>query len=158
MCDKATEADFYRGLDASIVLDGQMIERRVEGLDKKYGPVKAYDVIKGEGRAWISAIDDSKPGDYLPVFEAITLNMMAYLNADLTAIKNFYDAISDKPIDPKIIDPMFAIPCPISSQFGLCLPPVTLSAITAESSDSIPARSAMVIASGSTSRVRAKSK
>ena len=40
--DKATEADFYRGLDASIVLDGQMIERRVEGLDKKYGPVKAY--------------------------------------------------------------------------------------------------------------------
>jgi hypothetical protein len=67
---------------------------------------KAYDAIKGDGRAWISAIDDSKPGDYLPVFEAITLNMMAYLNADLTAIKNFYDAISDKPIDPKALQDM----------------------------------------------------
>ena len=60
---------------------------------------RVYDAIKGEGRAWISAIDDSIPGDYLPVFEAITLNMMAYLDADLTAIKNFYDAISEEPID-----------------------------------------------------------
>ena len=67
---------------------------------------KLYDSIKGEGRAWISAIDDSKPGDYLPVFEAITLNMMAYLNADVTAIKNFYDAISDKPIDPGVLQDM----------------------------------------------------
>ncbi len=67
---------------------------------------RAYDAIKGEGRAWISAIDDSKSGDYLPVFEAITLNMMAYLNADLTAIKNFYDAISDKPIDPRLLQDM----------------------------------------------------
>lgn len=64
---------------------------------------KAYDAIKGEGRAWISAIDDSRPGDYLPVFEAITMNMMAYLNADLSAIKKFYDAISDEPIDPGLL-------------------------------------------------------
>ena len=67
---------------------------------------KAYDTIKGEGRVWISAIDDSKSGDYLPVFEAITLNMMAYLNADVSAIKNFYDAISNKPIDPGVLKDM----------------------------------------------------
>lgn len=48
----------------------------------------------------------SRQGDYLPVFEAITLNMMAYLNADKTAIKNFYDAISDKPIDPTVLQGM----------------------------------------------------
>jgi hypothetical protein len=67
---------------------------------------KLYDSIKGEGRAWISAIDDTNAGDYIPVFEAITLNMMAYLNADVTAIKNFYDAISDKPIDPGVLQDM----------------------------------------------------
>lgn len=67
---------------------------------------KAYDAIKGEGRAWISAIDDSRPGDYLPVFEAITMNMMAYLSADMSAIKNFYDAISDEPIDPGVLQDM----------------------------------------------------
>ncbi|MDP2929515.1 MAG: hypothetical protein Q8O01_05585 [Candidatus Omnitrophota bacterium] len=67
---------------------------------------KIYDSIKGEGRAWISAIDDLNAGDYLPVFEAITLNMMAYLNADVTAIKNFYDAISDRPIDPAALQEM----------------------------------------------------
>ena len=67
---------------------------------------KAYDAIKGEGMAWISAIDDSRPGDYLPVFEVITLNLMAYLNADLSAIKNFYDTISDKPIDPDVLQDM----------------------------------------------------
>lgn len=65
-----------------------------------------YDSIKGEGRAWISAIDDSSAGDYIPVFEAITLNMLAYLNADLSAIKNFYDAISDKPIEPGVLQDM----------------------------------------------------
>ncbi|MCX5678841.1 MAG: macro domain-containing protein [Candidatus Omnitrophica bacterium] len=62
---------------------------------------KLYYLIEGEGRAWISAIDDLlREGDYLPVFEAITLNMMAYLNADLTAIKNFYDAISGESKSP----------------------------------------------------------
>lgn len=65
---------------------------------------KAYDAITG--RAWISAIDDSSAGDYLPVFEAVTLNMMAYVNADLAAIKSFYDAISDKPIDPGVLQDM----------------------------------------------------
>ncbi len=67
---------------------------------------RVYDSIKGEGRAWISAIDDSRPGDYLPVFEAITLNMMAYLNADISAIKNFYDTIADHPIDPVVLQDM----------------------------------------------------
>jgi hypothetical protein len=74
---------------------------------------RLYDSIKGEGRAWISAIDDLGTSDYMPVFEAITLNMMAYLNAsvtainaDATAIKNFYDAISDKPIDPDALQDM----------------------------------------------------
>lgn len=65
-----------------------------------------FDVIKGEGKAWISAIDDSGSGNYIPIFEAITLNMMAYLNADITAIKNFYDAISNKPIDPSTLQDM----------------------------------------------------
>ena len=67
---------------------------------------KIYDSIRGEGRAWISAIDDSSAGDYLPVFEAITLNMMAYLNAEISTIKNFYDTISDKPIDPDVLQDM----------------------------------------------------
>ena len=67
---------------------------------------KLYDSIKGEGKAWLSAIDDSNAGDYIPVFEAITLNMMAYLNADTAAIKNFYDAIADHPIDPGVLQEM----------------------------------------------------
>jgi len=70
---------------------------------------KIYDPI-GEGKAWISAIDDSGAGDYLPVFEAITLNMMAYLNAhqkvDLTAIKSFYDAVADQPVDMAVLQDM----------------------------------------------------
>jgi hypothetical protein len=65
-----------------------------------------FNAINGEGRAWISAIDDSGAGDYIPVFEAITLNMMAYLNADLTAIKNFYDVIANEPIDPSKLQEM----------------------------------------------------
>jgi hypothetical protein len=32
--------------------------------------------------------------------------MMAYLNADLTAIKNFYDAIAAQPIDPGLLQDM----------------------------------------------------
>ena len=65
-----------------------------------------YDAIKGEGRAWISAIDDSRRDAYIPVFEAITLNMMAHLNADLQAIKDFYDKIADEPIDIDILQDM----------------------------------------------------
>ena len=67
---------------------------------------KAFEKIQGEGRVWITAIDDSREGDYLPVFEAITLNMLAYANADLAAIKNFYDAISDAPIDSIVLQEM----------------------------------------------------
>ncbi|MCX5678700.1 MAG: 2-phospho-L-lactate transferase CofD family protein [Candidatus Omnitrophica bacterium] len=77
-------------------LSNAFIGAREDSVDN----TTVYDAIKGEGKAWISAINDSVPGDYLPVFEAITLNMMAYLNADTDAIKHFYDTIADKPIDP----------------------------------------------------------
>jgi len=87
--------------DGKLNLNNAFIGARKVSVDNK-----AYDAIKGEGRAWIAAIDDSKPGDYLPVFEAITLNMMAYLNADLAAIKNFYDAISNEPIDLSMLQDM----------------------------------------------------
>jgi ubiquinone/menaquinone biosynthesis C-methylase UbiE len=76
------------------------------GARKTSSDSGVFDVIKGENRAWISAIDDSSASDYIPVFEAITLNMMAYLNADLTAIKNFYDAIAAQPIDPGLLQDM----------------------------------------------------
>ena len=59
-----------------------------------------YTRIEGEGKAWISAIEDSNPGVYIPIFEAITLSMMACLNADTFAIKKLYDAVSNNPIDP----------------------------------------------------------
>jgi O-acetyl-ADP-ribose deacetylase (regulator of RNase III) len=100
--------------EGKLNLNNAFIGARKESVDGK-----AYDAIKGEGRAWISAIDDSNPGDYLPVFEAITLNMMAYLNADLTAIKNFYDTISDKPIDPIALQEM------LKSRIIYILPKIT---------------------------------
>ena len=52
------------------------------------------------GRAWISAIDDTKVNrfNYLPVFEAVTINMMAALNVDLESIKRFCDTISATPV------------------------------------------------------------
>jgi len=66
----------------------------------------AFNAIEGEGRAWISAIDDSASGDYIPVFEAITLNMMAYLGADMPVIKEFYERISNGPIDIETLKKM----------------------------------------------------
>jgi hypothetical protein len=66
---------------------------------------KLYDGVD-TGKAWIAALDDSRPGDYLPIFEAITLNMMIRLNADPSAIKRFYDEISDAPIDAKALKSM----------------------------------------------------
>ena len=69
---------------------------------------KLYDSIRGEGRAWISAIDDSRPGDYLPVFEAITVNMMAYLNADISAIKNVFLVHGDYEVQTYYKDQMIA--------------------------------------------------
>lgn len=87
--------------DGKLALNNTFIGARKLSVDNRL-----YDSIKGEGKAWISAIDDSRPGDYLPVFESITLSMMAYLNADITAIKNFYDAISEKPIDTATLQDM----------------------------------------------------
>jgi hypothetical protein len=87
--------------DGKLVLNNTFIGARKLSVDNRL-----YDSIKGEGKAWIAAIDDSRPGDYLPVFESITLSMMAYLNADLTAVKNFYDAISEKPVDPAALQDM----------------------------------------------------
>jgi hypothetical protein len=87
--------------DGKLALNNTFIGARKLSVDNRL-----YDSIKGEGNAWIAAIDDSRPGDYLPVFESITLSMMAYLNAEVAAIKNFYDAISDKPIDPAVLQDM----------------------------------------------------
>lgn len=87
--------------EGKLNLNNAFIGARKASVDNKM-----YDAIAGENGAWISAIDDSSASDYLPVFEAITLNMMAYVNADLAAIKNFYDVISDKPIDPGVLQDM----------------------------------------------------
>ena len=92
---------------SSLVVEGKLnLNSAFIGARKFSVDGKLYDSIKGEGRAWISAIDDSNEGSYLPVFEAITLNMMAYLSADTAAIKNFYDAISDKPVEPAVLEDM----------------------------------------------------
>jgi len=69
---------------------------------------KEYVRIEGEGKAWISAIDDSSPGVYIPVFEAITLSMMACLSADTFSIKKLYDAVSNNPIDPAALKYMLS--------------------------------------------------
>jgi 3'-phosphoadenosine 5'-phosphosulfate (PAPS) 3'-phosphatase len=56
-----------------------------------------------QGRAWISAIDDSgaavgAEGAYMPIFEAATISMLASINADAEAIKKVYDSIA---LDPE---------------------------------------------------------
>lgn len=72
----------------------------------------AFDAIAGEGRAWITAVDDSHAGydGYVPVFEAATLTIMAYLNAegkaDLDAIRDFYNAVAEEQIDPGMLQDM----------------------------------------------------
>ena len=47
---------------------------------------------------------------------------------------------------PKSAEPIFAMPCAISSILERCFEPIILSATTAERSDSTPARNAMVTA------------
>jgi hypothetical protein len=44
--DKEAESKFYQTLDATITSGGEMIERRVEGLDKKYGLIKGHTKFK----------------------------------------------------------------------------------------------------------------
>ena len=73
-------------------------EASVDAANSAFNPIK--------GKAWISAFNDSNAGDYLPVFEAITLNMMASIGADLEAIKGLYDAVADKSIDPAALQDM----------------------------------------------------
>ena len=67
-----------------------------------------FDSLKGT--SWITGIDDSNAGreGYLPVFEAITLSIMAALNADVASIKTFYDSISDKPISIETLRKMIS--------------------------------------------------
>ncbi len=77
--------------NGTLALNRAFLVARKESVD-----VKMFESIDG---SWISAIDDSEAGDYLPVFEALTLSMMAYLNTDLNKIKSLYDAIADSPID-----------------------------------------------------------
>lgn len=92
---------------ASLKTDGKLaLNNTFVGARKLSVDDRLYDSIKGEGKAWIAAIDDSRQSDYLPVFESVTLNMMAYLNADQSAIKILYDAISEKPIDPAALQDM----------------------------------------------------
>ncbi|MDD5439691.1 MAG: iron-containing alcohol dehydrogenase, partial [Candidatus Omnitrophica bacterium] len=68
--------------------------------------VNAYNDLRGEGRAWLSAIDDSGTNVYLPVFESVLLEMMAYLNADTEAIRRIYNDISKEPADDARIQEM----------------------------------------------------
>ncbi len=49
-------------------------------------------------------------------------------------------------IPPKSGEKIFAVPCAINSIFDLCLPPIIPSPTTAERSDSIAARIAIVVA------------
>lgn len=71
-----------------------------------------FGAIAGESKAWIAAVDDSQAGHtgYVPVFEAATLAIMAYLNAegkaDLDAIRYFYNAVAEKPVDPGMLQDM----------------------------------------------------
>jgi hypothetical protein len=81
-----------------LALDRVFLVARKESVD-----TKILEPVQG---SWISAIDDSASGDYLPVFEAITLSMMAYLNADLNKIKDLYDAIAESPIDLGVLQDM----------------------------------------------------
>jgi hypothetical protein len=83
----------------SIELSRMFVAAQQENVENR-----AFDVVKGEAGAWITAIDDSVPGDYLPVFEALTLNMMMAAGAESQAIKSFYDSLSREPIDPARID------------------------------------------------------
>lgn len=65
-----------------------------------------FELISGEGKAWTTAIDDSMPANYLPIFEAATIMLMAASSADADAIKDIYDVISDKPVDPGVLNEM----------------------------------------------------
>ena len=57
----------------------------------------AFDRIKGQ--AWMTAINDAVAQfSYLPIFESLTLNIMAAFNADVESVKKFYDNISNEPI------------------------------------------------------------
>jgi len=61
------------------------------------------DLFKNlEGISWITGIDDSRVGNdvYVPVFESITLTIMAMLESDIESIKLFYDRIAQGPIEP----------------------------------------------------------
>lgn len=95
----------------TLALNRVFLVARKESVD-----VNAFDSIDG---SWISAIDDSEGGDYLPVFEALTLSMMAYLNADINKIKGLYDAIADSPITPAALQDM------LKKRIILILPKVT---------------------------------
>lgn len=70
-----------------------------------------YYGLLANGRSWISQIDDSSDSHYMPVFETLTLTLMAYLNNDLDAIKGLYDLISREPADPDILAGMLQNRC-----------------------------------------------
>ncbi|MGB3057238.1 MAG: hypothetical protein WBC16_03705 [Candidatus Omnitrophota bacterium] len=80
-----------------------IVVTRKTGVDKNFGE------IKEDGNTWISAIDDrtGNDHDYMPVFEAATLAMMAIVDpADIGRIKDFYNSIAKSPIDDDILKKM----------------------------------------------------
>jgi hypothetical protein len=103
--------------------NGQLI-REIEKLDDNIHKEDLFMVLK-EGNlanfttykdtSWITAIDDSiltdllaDEGAYIPIFESITLNIMASQNADPESIKALYDMMSDKPVTLEELNAMLA--------------------------------------------------
>ncbi len=60
---------------------------------------ETYKPFRGDERVWISAIDDSSQGDYLPIFESALVSMLAAIGADSETILSVYNAISRQSLD-----------------------------------------------------------
>ncbi|NQT22579.1 MAG: fructose 1,6-bisphosphatase [Candidatus Omnitrophica bacterium] len=93
--DGATLATRIRQLqdDGALKLGNTFIVAQKANLDKGI-----FKGMRGKGKAWITAIDDSAPGVYLPIFEAATLTIMSALKADAGAILDLYNRIADEPM------------------------------------------------------------
>jgi ADP-ribose pyrophosphatase YjhB (NUDIX family) len=106
MVKRAPGAELARELsglrtDKNIELSQMFVVAKKANIDSAM-----FDTLKGASGAWITAVDDSNEGSYLPMFEAVILSMMAYLKADIAAVKDMYDSIADKPIDPAALEDM----------------------------------------------------
>lgn len=93
-------------------LAGRIDEMRREGLDlndlfvvtrKSSVDSGIFDSIKG--RSWIGGLDDSaNEFNYMPIFEAATVTMMAALGSDQEALKAVVDAISERAVPIDLIE------------------------------------------------------